>query len=243
MLLMAEEAVLKASLKSSHYEHMGLAMSIGGSKLHVHNIRAWRGVTQSQATVLMVHGTAGSAMSAIDTVDRLTSKFTVHMIDLPGFGRSLAPRTLLGMSNPMVIHFYVDVLREYISKLAAGPVCVLAHSFGGFLAIALADRYPDLVERLVLVSPAGVFPTLGVRGAYWAVFFKLSLPQSLMRLLGDLGTFMRAWLPTQALYDLLLLSSPHGFADRFVGRFISCTSRPCWTLPAVHTLLGLSMPI
>jgi len=43
---------------------------------------------------------------------------------------------------------------------------------------------------LLQVNPAGIFPTLGEKGAYWAVFFKLSMPQSLLRGLGLIGSFV-----------------------------------------------------
>ena len=46
------------------------------------------------------------------------------------------------------------------------PVYLLGESFGGILAIMLAARRPDLVDRLVLVNPAtafnrSVWPTIG----------------------------------------------------------------------------------
>ena len=45
-------------------------------------------------------------------------------------------------------------LRGLIEKLAAGPVDLVGHSYGGFIAAYLAADHPDLVRSLVLVEPA-----------------------------------------------------------------------------------------
>lgn len=38
------------------------------------------------------------------------------------------------------------------------PVYLLGESFGGVLALAVAEARPDLVDRVVLVNPATSFP-------------------------------------------------------------------------------------
>jgi pimeloyl-ACP methyl ester carboxylesterase len=46
-----------------------------------------------------------------------------------------------------------DVEREYEKIVAAGPIDVVGHSWGGFQAIRLAGRHPNSVRKLVLMSP------------------------------------------------------------------------------------------
>lgn len=57
------------------------------------------------------------------------------------------------------------------------------------------------------VNAAGIFPVLGSRGAYWAVFFWLSLPQSLLRSLSTLGSAI--------VYNLLALARAPPFAQYY----------------------------
>ena len=66
--------------------------------------------------------------------------------DLPGMGRS----TTVGMTcNDDV----VAVLGDFIDHLGAGPVMLLGHSYGGYLARGLAARRPDMVLGLALFCP------------------------------------------------------------------------------------------
>jgi pimeloyl-ACP methyl ester carboxylesterase len=45
-------------------------------------------------------------------------------------------------------------LKAFVTKLGLGPVNVVGHSYGGFIAAYLAAEYPDIVSSLVLAEPA-----------------------------------------------------------------------------------------
>jgi pimeloyl-ACP methyl ester carboxylesterase len=70
----------------------------------------------------------------------------VH-VDLPGMGRTTA-EGLTGNDD------VVTVLGELLERVAGGPVLLLGHSYGGYLARGLVARRPDLVRGLALVCPA-----------------------------------------------------------------------------------------
>jgi pimeloyl-ACP methyl ester carboxylesterase len=74
----------------------------------------------------------------------------VIAVDLPGFGHSPLP------SGPISIAGYADTLDALLQELGMDAVAVVGNSMGGFISAELAIRHPHRVERLVLVSPAGV---------------------------------------------------------------------------------------
>ena len=68
-------------------------------------------------------------------------------IDLPGNG------TQAGERSPLEVDAYVDALRAEAQRRGArAPYRVLAMSLGGMVATAWALRYPEEIERLVLVN-------------------------------------------------------------------------------------------
>jgi pimeloyl-ACP methyl ester carboxylesterase len=70
--------------------------------------------------------------------------------DLPGFGRSPMP------PEPITISYYARTLDALLDELGVSAAAVVGNSMGGFTAAELAINFPQRVERLVLVSPAGL---------------------------------------------------------------------------------------
>ncbi|QXG75586.1 alpha/beta hydrolase [Modestobacter sp. L9-4] len=68
-------------------------------------------------------------------------------VDLPGMGRTTA-EGLTGNDD------VVTVLGAFLERMAGGPVLLLGHSYGGYLARGLVARRPHLVRGLALVCPA-----------------------------------------------------------------------------------------
>ncbi|HET8590892.1 MAG TPA: alpha/beta hydrolase [Nakamurella sp.] len=66
--------------------------------------------------------------------------------DLPGMGHTTA-EGLAGNDD------VVDLLGAFIDRVAAGPVLLLGHSYGAYLARAVTARRPDAVLGLALVCP------------------------------------------------------------------------------------------
>ncbi len=74
----------------------------------------------------------------------------VIALDLPGFGRSPMPR------EPISISSYARTLDALFDALGISAAAVVGNSMGGFISAELAINFPQRVERLVLVSPAGL---------------------------------------------------------------------------------------
>ncbi len=84
----------------------------------------------------------GEQMSALSDVARVIA------LDLPGFGKSPAfPRTL----NPTMDQ-YAEAVADTATELNLGKIALVGHSMSGYIALAFARRYPEMLAGLVLVT-------------------------------------------------------------------------------------------
>lgn len=52
--------------------------------------------------------------------------------------------------------FFVESLEVWRSKNNVDKMVLAGHSMGGYISVAYCERYPQHVERLLLLSPVGV---------------------------------------------------------------------------------------
>lgn len=100
---------------------------------------------------LILHGW-GSNYERWAPIAELISKagFKVIVPDLPGFGKSDVLQTAWNMNN------YVNWVEEFVKQINIGDFYLMGHSFGGALAVKLAIKHVQEVEKLFLVSAASV---------------------------------------------------------------------------------------
>ncbi len=99
--------------------------------------------------VLLVHGVGGPMMWE-KLVPLLARTHEVVVPHLAGFGESAAP------AKPMSSDDHAAALSALVGTMAAGRICVAGVSYGAEIAIRLAALAPEIIARLVLVSPTGM---------------------------------------------------------------------------------------
>ncbi len=104
----------------------------------------------SDQVLILIHGLGSNAKGWIKNIPELSKEYRVIVLDLPGYGKSQKGYFEFSMD------FYAEVLKELIDQLNAGSVTLVGHSMGGQIAITSALNYPDMVDNLVLISPAGI---------------------------------------------------------------------------------------
>ncbi len=108
-------------------------------------------VGESGPTVVFLHGLFGQGRNFSKIARGLQPALRSVLVDLPNHGRS----AWVGTADYVAVADRVaDWLRE--GPAAEAPVHLVGHSMGGKVAMVLALRHPDLVDRLVVVdiSPA-----------------------------------------------------------------------------------------
>jgi pimeloyl-ACP methyl ester carboxylesterase len=100
-------------------------------------------------SLLMIPGLASDSQSWLPVRDALAERFRLILPDNRGSGRST-------QDAPISVPLLTDDCIALLEALGGGPVHVLGHSLGGMVALELAARRPDLVDRLVLAGTGQV---------------------------------------------------------------------------------------
>ena len=100
--------------------------------------------------ILFVHGLSGSWPNWLEQLPVFARGHRVVAMDLPGFGHSPMP------GEPITISAYARLLDGLCEELEISAATVVGNSMGGFVSAELAIAFPQRVERLVLVSAAGI---------------------------------------------------------------------------------------
>ena len=106
--------------------------------------------------LLLVHGMGGGYENWREVIDPLARRYTVVAPDLPGHGASAA-----GNGDYSIGGLAVG-LRDLLLALGHERATLVGHSLGGGIAMQLAYQFPELTERLVLVSSGGLGPEVSL---------------------------------------------------------------------------------
>jgi pimeloyl-ACP methyl ester carboxylesterase len=101
--------------------------------------------------VVLIHGLGGCWQNWLENIRPIAATGRrVIAVDLPGFGLSEPPREDISISG------YGECVNALCDELDLGEVVLIGHSMGGFTACETAIQFPQRVERVVLISAAGI---------------------------------------------------------------------------------------
>lgn len=100
--------------------------------------------------LFLVHGFVSSTYTFNRLIPLLGKHFSIVAIDLPGFGKSEKSKTFVySFAN------YAEILRQCIEYFQLKGCTIIGHSMGGQIALYTAKKYPNLVNKLILISSSG----------------------------------------------------------------------------------------
>ena len=106
--------------------------------------------TGAAQPLVFIHGLSGCWANFLEQLPALAREHRVVAFDLPGFGSSPMPAETITISG------YGRLVDGLLGHLGIDAAAVVGNSMGGFIGAELAIAFPQRVERLVLISAAGI---------------------------------------------------------------------------------------
>lgn len=152
-------------------------------------------------TALVIHGILGSRRNWQSYVRRLLDahpEWRFVLVDLRNHGDAPAA------SPPHTLHACADDLRRLMDHLGLRPDVVMGHSFGGKVALAYGEQYPDHVDEIWVLdaTPGPRCPAEALAGP--------EAKGEVQRVIGELRTIDMPLPSREALVDRL---RGKGFSD------------------------------
>jgi pimeloyl-ACP methyl ester carboxylesterase len=170
---------------------------------------------QSDRNLILMHGLGGYAERWSNLMPFLNKKFHILVPDLIGYGQSDKP------SLDYTPELFVKFVFEFMETLDIKKTCMIGTSLGGQIVAECAAIQRSIIEKIVLISPAGIMrkstPTL------------------------DAYT-MAALYPTKESVKTayqMMVGPGKQVSEISIERFVNNMSRPNAKMAFLSTLLGL----
>jgi pimeloyl-ACP methyl ester carboxylesterase len=103
----------------------------------------------TKPVLLFVHGIMGTWRNWVFNLLPFADRYRVIALDLPGFGLSEMP------AGTFSIESYAGTIKALCGQLGADKVTLIGNSMGGQVGTIVGKKFPELLEKLILVDPAG----------------------------------------------------------------------------------------
>lgn len=123
-----------------------------GKYIEVNGVKLYYEVYGEGEPVLMLHGNGQSIADFINQVDYFSKKYKVIIVDCRGRGKSTYDKT-----KELTFDLQTEDIKQFLEKLNIKKTKIIGWSDGGILAITLALKHPELVDKIAC-SGANIFP-------------------------------------------------------------------------------------
>lgn len=103
--------------------------------------------------ILLLHGSCMNSLMWLGDVPRLSERFRVYAVDIPGEPGNSDEKQL-----PFIGSSFSDWLSDVFQALSIEQAGLVGISLGGWTALKYAITYPHKVSKLVLLCPGGIGP-------------------------------------------------------------------------------------
>ncbi|OWY96368.1 Serine protease, partial [Phytophthora megakarya] len=105
--------------------------------------------------LVLVHGYLAGNSFWCANLQTLAKSFNVYAVEWKGIGRSDRPKWCPKTDEEMD-DFFVESLEDWRREVNLDRFILCGHSMGAMYSTYYAEKYPQRIEHLILISPAGV---------------------------------------------------------------------------------------
>jgi len=148
LAVLAAGSIVAARRIAQAHPPAGRFVEVGGGRLHVVDIDERTQPSDDDPPVVLLHGASGNLEDMrLALADRLKERHRIILLDRPGHGWSEREADDASPARQAAM------IAEALERLDVGRAVVVAHSFAGSVATALALEDPGRVAGLVLIAP------------------------------------------------------------------------------------------
>lgn len=155
ILLIGESDLTLEEMKPKYVNEESEFMPIMGVNVHYRD----EGNGNDSIPVLLIHGMSSSLHTFDSVAIDLKKNHRVISLDLPAFGLT-GPNP----KNLYSLDYYADFLDQFRQRLKINKWSLAGNSLGGAIAWNYAVRFPNQMNRLILIDAAG-YPKLNEKGS------------------------------------------------------------------------------
>ncbi len=108
-------------------------------------------------SMILIPGLSSAGETYDSTVARYKDRYECHVLTLAGF---VGVPPLPAAAQSTMLDTVRDAVAAYIRDKKLNKPVIVGHSLGGFLALSIASKYPDLVGPLVILDSYPFLPAI-----------------------------------------------------------------------------------
>mmetsp|Transcript_8023 Transcript_8023/g.16202 ORF Transcript_8023/g.16202 Transcript_8023/m.16202 type:complete len:404 (-) Transcript_8023:13-1224(-) len=166
-----EKQLLHDDASTNNMRVYDVDVDFAGASEYIHTAEVGAMKKKGSTPIVIMHGYGngiGYLFQNLVPLSKLLPNRKIFGIDMLGFGLSSRPDwdsymkktepppSDLPQSVATAESWFVDSLESWRKAQKIDKMVLCGHSMGGYLSVAYSERYPERVEKLVLLSPVGV---------------------------------------------------------------------------------------
>lgn len=117
--------------------------------------------------IVILPGWGNTRNTFYNIINYFKNEYNIYIFDYPGFGNSPIP------SKELTIYDYADIIRKFlIDKKIDNPI-IIAHSFGGRIAVILNGILNIHIDKMIFMDTAGIKPKKKLKGFIKEKIYKI----------------------------------------------------------------------